>query len=106
MSAHSAMSEPPPTHQPCTCAMTGLGLLQMLMKSGTGARNGLVVPIMSLPGSQRPSVSSSPRYSPPSREKSNPAQNARPAPRKMMTRTSGSRLAAATACAISCVMAV
>ena len=29
-SAHSAMSLPPPTHQPCTCAITGFGMRQML----------------------------------------------------------------------------
>src|SRR5262249_11735039 len=30
-SAHSAVSLPPPTHQPCTCAMTGFGARHMLM---------------------------------------------------------------------------
>ena len=35
-SAHSAMSLPPPTHQPWTWAMTGLGVRHMLMKLWVG----------------------------------------------------------------------
>jgi hypothetical protein len=54
-SAHSAMSLPPPTHHPCTWAMTGFGDRQMLMKRGT-APAGELATAKSLPGSHRPSV--------------------------------------------------
>jgi hypothetical protein len=56
MSAHSAMSDPPPTHQPCTWVITGLRLRQRLMNFGTGAVKAFVAAIMSFPGSQRPLV--------------------------------------------------
>ena len=55
-SAHSAMSLPPPTHQPCTWAITGFGARHRLMNFGTGPRLAVVAPMKSLPGSQRPSV--------------------------------------------------
>ncbi len=35
-SAQSAKSLPPPTHQPCTWAITGLGERHTLMNLGTG----------------------------------------------------------------------
>ena len=35
-SAQSAKSLPPPTHQPCTCAITGLGERQTLMNFCVG----------------------------------------------------------------------
>ena len=35
MSAQSAISLPPPTHQPCTWAITGFGLRHSDMKRGT-----------------------------------------------------------------------
>ena len=52
-SAHSAMSLPPPTHQPCTWAITGFGVRQMLMNFGIGPDAGEVAIAKSLPGSQR-----------------------------------------------------
>jgi hypothetical protein len=100
-SAHRAMSDPPPTHQPCTCATTGFGLRHRLMICGTGPVNGLVTPIMSLPGSQRPSVLRRSFQCASPSEKSKPAQNARPAPRSTMTRTASSRFAIRTAASIS-----
>ncbi len=39
-SAHSAMSLPPPTHQPCTWAITGFGARHRLMNFGTAPRLG------------------------------------------------------------------
>ena len=56
-SAHRAKSLPPPTHQPCTWAITGFGVRQTLMSCWVGATWGAVAPTKSLPGSQRPSVS-------------------------------------------------
>ena len=53
-SAHRAKSLPPPTHQPCTCAITGLGTRHMLMKRWVGPK--LLLLMKSLPGSQLPSV--------------------------------------------------
>ena len=41
-SAHSAMSLPPPTHQPWTWAITGFGERQMLMNLGTAPAAGEV----------------------------------------------------------------
>src|SRR6266540_6622672 len=55
-SAHNAMSLPPPTHQPCTWAITGFGERHMLMNLGTGPRLCDVVTAKSLPGSHCPSV--------------------------------------------------
>ncbi len=55
-SAQSAMSEPPPTHQPWTWQITGFGERQMLMNLGIGPMLGAVAIAKSLPGSQRPSV--------------------------------------------------
>ena len=55
-SAQSAMSLPPPTHQPCTWAITGLGARQMLMNFGIGPKFGAVAITKSLPGSHAPSV--------------------------------------------------
>ncbi len=55
-SAQSAKSLPPPTHQPCTCAITGLGERQTLISFCVGASAGAVAKTKSLPGSQRPSV--------------------------------------------------
>ena len=56
MSAPSAKSLPPPTHQPCTWAITGLGARQMLNSFCVGEAVGAVAITKSLPGSQRPSV--------------------------------------------------
>ena len=56
MSAHNAVSLPPPTHQPCTCAMTGFGERHMLMNFCVGASAGAVANTKSLPGSHWPSV--------------------------------------------------
>ena len=55
-SAHSAKSLPPPRHQPCTCAITGLGERQMLMSFCVGATSGDVAIAKSLPASHAPSV--------------------------------------------------
>ena len=54
-SAHSAMSLPPPTHQPWTWAITGFGERHVLMKRSVGPANA-PVPTKSLPGSHSPSV--------------------------------------------------
>ncbi len=100
-SAHSAMSLPPPTHQPCTCAITGLGERQMLMNLGIGPRLGAFATMKSLPGSHSPSVvsPSSQWWKPPA--KSNPAQNERPAPRSTITFTASSATALCTAASSS-----
>ena len=50
------MSVPPPTHQPCTCAITGLGERHRLMNFGTGPSACEVAIAKSLPGSHAPSV--------------------------------------------------
>ena len=99
-SAHSARSLPPPTHQPWTWAIVGLGARHRLMNRGTGP-SGDVAPAKSLPGSHSPSVviPASQWWNPP--PKSNPAQNARPAPRRTITLTSGSALARWTDASIS-----
>ncbi len=55
-SAHSAKSLPPPTHQPCTWAMTGFGQRQMLANFCVGESAGAVAITKSLPGSHFPSV--------------------------------------------------
>ena len=55
-SAESAKSLPPPTHQPCTWAITGLGVRQIDSSFWVGASCGAVAIAKSLPGSQRPSV--------------------------------------------------
>ena len=55
-SAQSAKSLPPPTHQPCTWAITGLGARQTLMNFWVGAISGAVASAKSFPGSQRPSL--------------------------------------------------
>ena len=55
-SAHSAMSLPPPTHQPWTWAITGLGERHRLMNRGTAPRLCEVAAAKSLPGSHAPSV--------------------------------------------------
>ena len=52
-SAQSAKSLPPPTHQPCTWAITGFGERQTLMNFCVGATSGAVAHAKSLPGSQR-----------------------------------------------------
>ena len=57
-SAESAKSLPPPTHQPCTWAITGFGQRQTLSSFWVGESSGAVAITKSLPGSQRPSVSS------------------------------------------------
>ena len=49
-SAQSAKSLPPPTHQPCTWAMTGFGERQTLMNFWVGASSGAVASAKSLPG--------------------------------------------------------
>ena len=100
-SAHSAMSLPPPTHQPCTWAITGFGERHRLMNLGTGPSACAVATAKSLPGSHSPSVVSpaSQWWKPPA--KSKPAQKARPAPRRMITLTSGSMIAACTAASSS-----
>lgn len=66
------------------------------MTFGTGSVKALVMWIMSRPGSHWPSVETASFQweSPP--EKSKPPQKPRPAPRGTITRTSGSRFAAAT----------
>lgn len=56
MSAHKAISLPPPTHQPCTWAMTGLGVRHIAMNCWVGDSAGAVAKTKSLPGSQAPSV--------------------------------------------------
>ncbi len=56
MSAHSAVSLPPPTHQPCTWAITGFGARHMLMNFWVGAMASAVAKTKSLPGSHLPSV--------------------------------------------------
>ena len=50
-SAQSAKSLPPPTHQPCTCAITGFGERQTLMNFCVGDSLGAVAITKSLPGS-------------------------------------------------------
>ena len=93
-SAQRAMSLPPPTHQPCTWAITGFGERQILMNLGTGPTDGAVAITKSFPGSHSPSVvrPSSQWWKPPA--KSNPAQKARPAPRRTITFTAASAIAA------------
>jgi NAD(P)-dependent dehydrogenase (short-subunit alcohol dehydrogenase family) len=93
-SAHSAMSLPPPTHQPCTSAITGLGERQIDMNLGIGPMLGALAITKSLPGSHSPSVvmPSSQWWNPPA--KSKPAQNERPAPRSTITFTDSSATAA------------
>ena len=54
-SAQSARSLPPPTHQPCTWAITGFGERQMLMNLRIGPRLDVDM-AKSLPGSHSPSV--------------------------------------------------
>jgi hypothetical protein len=83
--------------------MTGFGLRQILINFGTGPLKGLVTTIMSSPGSHRPEADGNPHPEKWSKfsEKSNPAQNALPAPRNMITRTSRSAFATANACSIS-----
>ncbi len=54
-SAHSARSLPPPTHQPWTWAMTGLGERHRLMNRGTTPTSE-AARAKSLPGSHAPSV--------------------------------------------------
>ena len=100
-SAHSAMSLPPPTHQPCTWAITGLGERHIDMNFGTGPTLGAVAITKSLPGSHSPSVvsASSQWWKPP--PKSKPAQNARPAPRSTITFTLSSATARCTAASSS-----
>ena len=56
MSAHSAISLPPPTHQPWIWAMTGLGVRHIDMNCWVGDSTGAVANTKSLPGSQAPSV--------------------------------------------------
>ena len=91
------MSLPPPTHQPCTWAITGFGARHRLMNFGTGPRLAVVAPMKSLPGSQRPSVVSiSSQWWKPS-PKSKPAQKARPAPLSTITFTCSSATACSTA---------
>jgi hypothetical protein len=55
-SAQSAKSLPPPTHQPCTWAITGFGARQTLMNFCVGDSAGAVAAAKSLPGSHSPSV--------------------------------------------------
>ncbi len=55
-SAQSAKSLPPPTHQPCTWAITGFGERQTLISFWVGASAGAVAKTKSLPGSHSPSV--------------------------------------------------
>ena len=55
-SQHSAKSLPPPTHHPCTCAITGLGARQRLMSCWVGDKSGAVAAAKSLPGSHSPAV--------------------------------------------------
>ena len=80
MSAQSAISLPPPTHQPCTWAITGFGLRHSDMKRGTQPVACEVTMIRSRPASHSPSVEmSSSQYAKPS-AKLKPAQKERPAP--------------------------
>ena len=58
MSAPSAISLPPPMHQPWICAITGLGLRHMLMNFWVGDSEGVVAMTKSLPASHCPSVAS------------------------------------------------
>ena len=55
-SAQSAKSLPPPTHQPCTWAITGLGERQTLISFCVGESSGAVANAKSLPASHSPSV--------------------------------------------------
>ena len=55
-SAQSAKSLPPPTHQPCTWAITGFGERQTLMNFWVGEISGAVANAKSLPGSHAPSL--------------------------------------------------
>ncbi len=55
-SAQRAKSLPPPRHQPCTWAITGLGERQMLISFWVGAISGDVAIAKSLPASHAPSV--------------------------------------------------
>jgi hypothetical protein len=55
-SAQRAVSLPPPTHQPCTWAITGFGDRQMLMNLSVGAVAGDIAMAKSLPGSHSPPV--------------------------------------------------
>ena len=56
-SALKAKSLPPPTHQPCTWAITGLCVRQTLRNFWFGDVLGVVTIAKSLPGSHSPSVS-------------------------------------------------
>ena len=104
MSAQSAISLPPPTAQPCTCAITGFGVRHRLMNLGTQPLVGEVVAMNSLPGSHFPSVVrvSSQKWKPPPKLK--PPQNERPAPRSTMTLTARSSVASWTAASSSSVI--
>ena len=53
-SAHRAKSLPPPTHQPCTWAITGLGVRHTLISCWVGATSWAVAKAKSLPGSHSP----------------------------------------------------
>ena len=55
-SADSAKSLPPPTHQPCTWAITGFGERHTLMSFWVGESSGAVANAKSLPASHAPSV--------------------------------------------------
>ena len=97
MSAHSAISLPPPTHQPCTCAITGFGLRHSDMNRGTQPIDCDVAMMRSRPASHSPSVamSSFQCVNPPAKLK--PAQNERPAPCRRITFTARSRIDCVTA---------
>ena len=104
ISAQSAISLPPPTAQPCTCAITGFGVRHRLMNLGTQPLVGEVVAMNSLPGSHFPSVVrvSSQKWKPPPKLK--PPQNERPAPRSTITLTAWSSVASWTAASSSSVI--
>ena len=55
-SAQSAKSLPPPTHHPCTCAITGFGARHTHMSFWVGALCGAVANAKSLPASHSPPV--------------------------------------------------
>ena len=69
MSADKALSDPPPTHQPWICAITGLGDRHMEKNCCVGATSSLVDQVNSLPGSHLPSlaIQSSQWWKPPSK---------------------------------------
>ncbi len=100
-SAHSARSLPPPTHQPCTCAIVGLSVRQRLMNFGTGPVEGWLDQWKSFPASHEPSVSILSFQCLNPSPKSNPPQNDRPAPRSTITFTVSSRPASCTAASSS-----